>query len=457
LTNDELREFRVNVRAAEQAFQAGEWDEALSRIDGAIRIDPRHAAAHYLRGRVLLAAGDTEAARQALIRSREEDVCPLRALEATEAIVRDVAKEKKIPVIDFAALVDRESEDGIPGTDWFLDHVHPTIEGNQRLAREVADKLVEMKVVNAQRSWTSDGFRQIAQRLQEQMDPREHAIALRNLAKVLSWAGKLEEADRLALQAAAHLPNDVEARRTAGFAQLRLGETAEAKSHFEAALRVAPDDVRALSGLGEVYTRSGQYEAARDCFSRAAAVDPKHAPAQFNLGNTLRILGQLDEAEAAYRRAISLAPDQPDTHKNLGLVLFAQGDIDGAVRHFEAALALEEHVPQRHAELGYVLIDAGQQQRAEAAFQAALAIDPTFVPAIFGLALLCEQRGDLARATQVLRDALRIAPNDVNVHYHLAQCALQLGDRATAKSELDAVLTLDPGHDEARRLRATID
>ena len=98
-----------------------------------------------------------------------------------------------------------------------------------------------------------------------------------------------------------------------------------------------------------------------------------------------------------------------------------------------------------------------EQQRAEAEFQAALAIDPSFVPAMFGMALLCEHRGDLSRAAQWLQDALRVAPNDVNVHYYLACYAMQLGDPATAKSELDTVLTLDPGHAEARRLRATID
>jgi len=457
LTNEQLREFLAGLRAAEEAFQAGKLAEALSRIDRAIQIDPRHAAAQYLRGRVLIETGDTQAARQAFVRAREEDVCPLRALEAIQEIVRDVARKRGVPVIDFAAIVDRESEDGIPGADWFLDHVHPTVEGNQRLAREVASRLIEMKVVNPQPSWTSDGYRRVAQRLEEAIDPRDHAIALRNLAKVLSWAGKVDEADRLAREAVEHLPNDEEAQRMAGVAKLRLNQTAEAKPLFEAALRIRPDDVRALCGLGEVYTRLGQHEAARDCFSRAVAVDPKHAPAQYNLGNALRILGRLEEAESAYRKAISLAPDQPDTHKNLGLVLSAQGDVDGAVRQFETALALEDHVPLRHADLGYVLIDAGEPQRAEAEFRAALTIDPSFVPAMFGMALLCEQRGDPSRATELLQEALRVAPNNVNLHYYLARCAMQLGDPATAKSELDVVLTLDPCHAEARRLRATID
>lgn len=456
LTHDQLREFRADVRAADEAFQAGRFAEALSTIDRALRTDSRYAAAHYLRGRVLMGKGDTKAARQAFVQAREEDVCPLRAVEAIQEIVRDVAADRKLPVLDFAALVDRESKYGIPGADWFLDHVHPTIAGYQRLARELAQELIGMKVVRPQPPWTADGFERVARHVMDRIDPRDHALALRNVAKVLSWAGKVDEADRLALQAAQQLPDDAEAQRMAGFAKLRLNQTAEAKSHFEAALRVQPADARVLSGLGEVHTRLGQHEAARDCFARAAAVDPKHVPAHFNLGNSLRILGQLEEAEAAYRKALSLAPDHPDAHKNLGLVLFALGDIAGTVRHFETAVALEDHLPQRHADLGYVLIDAGELRRAEAELQAALALDPSCVPAMFGMTLLCEKRGDLPRATKWLHDALRLAPDDVNVHFYLARYAVQRGDAATARSELETVLKLDPGHVEARQLRASI-
>ena len=154
--------------------------------------DPR-AWQRALRGRVLIEMDEAAEARLAFVRARDEDVCPLRAFEAIQEIVRDVARESKVPLIDFAALVDRESADGIPGADWFLDHVHPTIEGYQRLARELANELIGMKVVSPQPSWTADGFQRAAQHVVDQIDPRDHALALRNLGKVLSWAGKVDE------------------------------------------------------------------------------------------------------------------------------------------------------------------------------------------------------------------------------------------------------------------------
>ncbi len=457
LTNEELQEFLAEVRAGEESLRGGDSEEALDRLDRALEIDSRYADAHFLRGRALLEEGDAAAARGAFVRAREEDICPLRAFASIQQIVRDVAEERGIPLIDFASIVDRESEHGIPGEDWFLDHVHPTIGGNERVAREMADELVEMRIVRPQTSWTPDAFQRVAQQVRGQIDEREHATALRNLAKVLNWAGKVDEADRLALKAADLLPDDAETHRMTGFAKLRLNQIAEAKFCFEAALRIQPNDARAHSGLGDVYARLGQHEAARDCFARAIAIDPSSPPALFNLGNALRDLGQFEEAKAAYRQALSVAPDQPDTYKNLGLVLFAQGDIEGGVGCLKKALTLEEHVPQRHADLGFALIDAGELERSEAEFRAALAIDPSFVTALFGLAFLSEQSGDLSRANELIQEALRIAPDDVNLHFVLAQYALQQGDTAKAKEELDTILKLDPGHANAQQLRATIE
>lgn len=456
LPADRLREFLAHLRAAEEALHGGKPAGALSRLEQALDIDPRHAGANFLRGRALLETGDAAAAREAFVRAREEDVCPLRAVTAIEQIVANVAKTRRVPVVDFSSIVSQRAEYGIPGADWFLDHVHPTVEGYQLLARELADQLVAMHVVHPLPSWTPDGFDRIARRVEEQIDHHDHATALRNLAKVLSWAGRVEDADRLALKAAELLPNDEEAKTMVGYAKLRLNQANEAKACFEAALRIRRDNVRALCGLGDVHARLGQYEAARNCFLQAIAADPKHAPAHYNLGNAFRSLGQLKKAEAAYRQAISLAPGQPDSHKNLGLVLFAQGDLGGTVREFETALALEDHVAQRHVDLGFVLIDWGERQRAETEFRLALAIDPACVSATFGLALLYEQAGDLSRARRLIRDALRIAPNDVNLHYILAQHALQRGDGQTAKAELETVLRLDASHADARRLRAAI-
>ena len=73
------------------------------------------------------------------------------------------------------------------------------------------------------------------------------------------------------------------------------------------------------------------------------------------------------------------------------------------------------------------------------------------------MALLYKQSGNRSRAMELFRDSLHAAPNDVELHYTVAEYALRLGDPATAKSALDIVLTLEPGHADARSLRTTID
>ena len=48
-----------------------------------------------------------------------------------------------VKVVDFEQLADLWAEHGIPGADLFLDHVHPTIDCNRRLALALLDRLVD--------------------------------------------------------------------------------------------------------------------------------------------------------------------------------------------------------------------------------------------------------------------------------------------------------------------------
>ena len=84
--------------------------------------------------------GRLDAATLELVRARDEDVCPLRAISPIVEATREIARRERVATIDYPALLDaRNAATGAParGADWFLDHVHPTIEGHRVLAREL--------------------------------------------------------------------------------------------------------------------------------------------------------------------------------------------------------------------------------------------------------------------------------------------------------------------------------
>tara|TARA_R110002072_G_scaffold302710_2_gene487785 strand:+ start:396507 stop:398573 length:2067 start_codon:yes stop_codon:yes gene_type:complete len=412
LTGEQLRTFTQYLKSATQAFDNHEEKLALDHVTQALKIDARYAAAWYLLGRILLSTGDEDGAKRAFQRALEEDVCPLRARNQIVEIVRETAGRRRLPLVDFSEQMVEVSEHGIPGSDWFLDHVHPTIAGHRLLAKLLCDALVDSKIARPQPAWTDQSFDDVANQVQSQIDPVKHAVALRNLAKVLSWAGKTDDSDRLAQMAIEQLPGDSEAQSMAGFAALRRNDLSAARTHFEAALRVAPQNVKALDGLGNVFSLNGEPTKARDCFARAVRINSSSVPSWFNLGNACRELNQLDDAAAAYGKSLSLEPKQPDVHKNLGLVRIAQGNLPAAVKEFEAALHLQPDSPERHAELGFLLIDSGRNAHASKKFEDALSIDPNCISGLIGTALVLEQQGNVADAATVIRRAIAIAPEN---------------------------------------------
>jgi tetratricopeptide (TPR) repeat protein len=415
----ELKYFRQLVVEANQHYQDGDFEIALQTIDQSLAIDDLHADAQFLRAKILLALGNTKAAREAFTRALEEDVCPLRANEEIIKTIHDVATEHHVPLIDFSENINSLAADQIPGDDWFLDHVHPVIGGHRLLAEMICEKLTQLDIVEPRSNWNEDEFAKIAKQVESQIDPRKHALALRNLAKVLGWAGKNQEAEKLVARAMELLPNDAETHTMAGVAAMRDDRIASAKIHFEKALEIDPANARALIGLGDIMSRNGNHQNALTHFISATQIDPNLVPAWFNMGNSLRQLGQLKDAVTAYQKALELEPNHPDAHKNLRLTLVLQGDLTTAISHYEAAIQLDPDSADRHADLGLVLIDAGKTQQAATEFETALMIDPNSVPALIGTALLSEQAGNLTQAANALRKVLAIDPENTNVRNFL--------------------------------------
>ena len=142
---------------AERCWEVVEDREASSEAKlraawQCLRIDPGHAGAHYVAGRLLqdrlrrgIPADREDPIATHLRAARDWDVCPLRARTAMEESVRRVAAEFGLPCVDVPALFDERSlsgsrgPDGVPDPEWFVDHVHPTIHGHQRIAAALAD------------------------------------------------------------------------------------------------------------------------------------------------------------------------------------------------------------------------------------------------------------------------------------------------------------------------------
>jgi tetratricopeptide (TPR) repeat protein len=116
-------------------------DKASALLQSALQLDKGYAATWYALGKVFLQKGDFTRARQCFTQALEQDVCPLRITAGMRQILRKLADRWDVPFYDLQDMAFQESPLGIVGSEFLVDHVHPSIRGHQLLGSELAQRI----------------------------------------------------------------------------------------------------------------------------------------------------------------------------------------------------------------------------------------------------------------------------------------------------------------------------
>jgi hypothetical protein len=122
-------------------------------LNEALAIDDQHAGLWYEIGQSYDSLGMIEQAREAFIQAKERDVCPLRMLEPMHAALLEIAADADVPLVDVRQRFEAISRWSIPGGDWLVDHVHPSIEGHKKIAEWLLEALVREGLVKPHAGW----------------------------------------------------------------------------------------------------------------------------------------------------------------------------------------------------------------------------------------------------------------------------------------------------------------
>src|SRR6266545_2387681 len=97
------------------------------------------ASARFSHAHTLLARGRTEEARREFALARDLDELRFRADSTINRIVRETASAERVPLVDAEQIFGR---DGVPGDNFFYEHVHLKPSGNYLLARSLLAEVV---------------------------------------------------------------------------------------------------------------------------------------------------------------------------------------------------------------------------------------------------------------------------------------------------------------------------
>ena len=237
----------------------------------------------------------------------------------------EVAKEGRVPVVDFGLLAQRLSADGVPGDALFLDHVHPNVEMHRALALATLAVMNTEGWVEPGLAWNEAAIERVSRRVRGRIDRNAQGKALRNLAIVLGYTGKFAESGRVALQAVKLVPRDGQAHYLAGVAMARSSNLQAAARHLRRAVDLRVEVPEFRSAYGWVLLRQGETSAAIREFRRVLALVPRHAPAHTQLGLARIEQGALALAEARFERALALQPGLVEASQGLSRVRAMQG------------------------------------------------------------------------------------------------------------------------------------
>jgi Flp pilus assembly protein TadD len=315
---------------AKEAIRQENWKGALDLLEKAAALDPRHAELQYRRGQALLALGRFDEAESALRRARDEDVCPLRALTPMVGIVAEVARDHATGLVDFVELLRRRMQDeyGHPilGQEYFLDHVHPTIEGYKRLALALIQSMIDQGTVRPEADWGEQAVATVAAKIESGIDREVQGQALAVLARTLLWAKKREDAARLA-----------------GQAQAIAGEYHQ----------VAIDSASVLTS---VYVSQGQPERALELLYSAIERAPGAIEIRYKLAQVLgnSPFWQWEEAAANLLLICHYLPNKSDPQALFGISMAKRGRPQIAYASLMEALRLNPNNGNARAALTWV-------------------------------------------------------------------------------------------------------
>ncbi len=308
----ESNELAGYLTEAKAKIRNKQVDDALAQLNAARAIDSGYAEVEYWQGKALFAAGRFDEAEAAFDAALQLDVCPLRALPQIAETIRRVADDEQVAVVEFdkhlVAKCQADHSHRCLGYEYFLDHVHPTIEGHQLLARWIIDTLQQEQIVGDDKP-TTDMLLAATAKIEGRVDLVAHGVAMRNLAKLLHWSGKFDEAAHSAADALVLIEGDLESQFLLAECLRQIGRSDEAMQQFDILFDLDPNYVRGYIPFGILLVDQGHLTAAKVYLALAVALYPDREDAYFALGQAHFDSDEFELAAEALTAAAQIKPD----------------------------------------------------------------------------------------------------------------------------------------------------
>ncbi len=458
------------------------YKPALACYKKAVEIDPQFAELQFRTGDCNLAITNFAQARRDFEWARDYDALDFRADTRINSAIRDAATRHfnhDVYLVDAAGTLAKKTPDGIPGLNFFYEHVHLNFAGNYLLALDFAEKIKGLLpgpiTVLDHGNWASEELceRQLAvtvwdrQRVWQPIFDRIssppftgqylHAAFLKvceaklNQAKARMGTQTPEQAREMYQQALALAPDDYflhgnfESFLEAG------GHLAQAIVQAKRCCEIVPQLPGGFYYTGALLVRDGKISEATNYFLHAVAIQSDYAQAETAMGEVLANQQKPAEAVRWFDRAIRSDPKYVETYLALGFLNQNQGNPVAAMANYQKAADLEPGGPADYFKRANLAAGMYQWDEAIADLEAVVKTKPEFWQAHYQLGIQLAANGKNTEAQTELGEAIHYRPDFASAHLYLGISLAAQKKPAQALAEFRTVLQLDPSNASARQ------
>jgi tetratricopeptide (TPR) repeat protein len=461
---------------------AGSYSNALAFYREAAEIDPQFAELQFRMGDCDVALTNEAQALRDFELARDDDALDFRADTRINAIIKEAASRhagQGVYLADAAGLLAQNSPEGIPGLNYFYEHVHLNFAGNYLLALDFADKIQGLLpgfiTARDKGSWASGELceRRLAvtvwdrQRVWQPIFNRitcppftgqfDHAARLKrseakwNEAKARLGTQTPEQARQMYQQALALAPDDYFLHGNfEGFLEAG-GNLAQAIAEAKRCCELVPQMPGGYYYVGTLLVREGKISEAANYFTSAIALRNNYAEAQDAMGELLANQQKTAEAIRWFKRAIRSNPDYVDTYLNLGFLQHNLGEADAAMANYQKAANLEPDGPADYFNRANTAAVLYRWDEAIADLRELLKAKPAFWQAhyMLGMELMANERTE--EAQREFAETIHYRPDFAPAHLYLGTTLATQKKPDQALAEFRTVLQLDPANSVARQ------
>jgi tetratricopeptide (TPR) repeat protein len=411
---------RLYQQGVQQETQA-DYARAIQSYVEAGRIDESYAELQFRLGQCHWQLGEYEKAAECFTRARDLDVLRFRADSGINVVLKAVADQRRrqgVHLADVAGSLADNSPHGLPGEEFFYEHVHLTFEGNYLVAKTVLDQVEP--ILGERLKGTRQGEAPTLERCTRRLmytDWSRHqsldTIVNMFLAKP-PFTNQLYHKEHVAV-----LQQQLKALKK----QLSPDALRAIAEQYRTVIAEAPDDWRLHWDYGKLLAED---------------------------------LEQYEAAAAEYRTVLNLLPHSYTGYNSLGSVLRAKGDLRGAEAEYEKVLRMKPTAGDAHYHLGWCLQKQGKEDVAASHYRKAIRFTPDCVPAYLGLGEMLFKRGELKEALEVCQAGVAVAPKHPLLHSNVGLLLIKLGQRQEGAREIRTALQLDPNSPQIRKVAETL-